>query len=46
MERADGIAKGPGDLFGWAAFDKISAQSLIDAVFGVTRFEEEAATFT
>ena len=44
MERADGIAERPGNLFGWAAFDEISAQSLIDAVLGVTGFEKEAAT--
>ena len=43
LKRSGGVAKGACHLVGGAAIDEISAESLIHALLGVVRHEEEAA---
>ena len=43
--RADGVAEVAGDLFWGPVVNKVGPKSLVDALFGTTGLEKEAAAF-
>lgn len=45
MEGADGVTEVTGGHFGREVIDEIGAEGFIEAVFGMSRLEEEAADY-